>query len=171
MGHDHKLIPAKEGKCSCCLKIFHQGLHQDNVIEIKGMPMAVLGLDGQVKGEIQKPPIVAYYHARCFELYHLPPQYKGKVKIECEKCGVFSMAKTLRDGSPIGKYCGCLCHQGQKECSLIEKYNTVDIPIIKDEKREELKGQCGNCNKFVSLKENKWTYVCSICGQAIKRKK
>ena len=106
--------PLDKDRCSCCMRTIHHGY--ENVMEIKGSKQAHYNLDGKLLGvDDVARPIVALVHARCLELHHNP----AGNKLECEKCGIFSVARKLQDGSSIYDRCSCACHRGQKVCSLL----------------------------------------------------
>lgn len=115
IAHTHKLPSADPEFCSCCRKSIIKNQH--NVIRIDQAPEVIHDLKGQVLGQegVKRPK--AFYHAQCFESHH----YNLPGRIECEHCGILSMAKTLRDGRSIKDVCLCSCHSGKDYCSLLLK--------------------------------------------------
>jgi hypothetical protein len=88
-----------------------------NVVRINEAPERVMGLDGKplgMQGEL-KPK--AFFHTECFQKIAERRQIPGR--IECKYCGVFSMAKTLKDGRKIKDVCKCSCHDGKNYCSML----------------------------------------------------
>lgn len=95
--------------CSCCRKAIIHGLH--NVGRIQSMPEFILDMNGNRIGvDKRKPAYKAVMHASCWKIHF------GK-RLECEKCGGFSDALKLADGTK--NQCGCSCHRGAPNCSYI----------------------------------------------------
>ena len=111
--HNHPIVKADPEWCSCCRKSIISGLH--NVVRINKQPEKVLNLKGEVMGVEGREEPKAFYHAECFQNYHLPTS--AKRVIECKYCGVFSQAKKLKDGSLNS--CKCSCHDQAQFCSLL----------------------------------------------------
>lgn len=111
--HDHALPEPNEDFCSCCRKAIVHGY--ENVMAIKAMKETVLDFEGNAQGTRGHEYIKAYYHAKCWQENHQGGEKKRV--IECKYCGVFAMAKTLKDGSP--NPCQCACHNKGEFCSLL----------------------------------------------------
>lgn len=122
-GHrPHEFPQADENFCSCCRQAILDGLH--NVVRIQTTPERQLSLNGQELGtENKKPLYKAYLHANCWK------RHFGQ-QVECEKCGVFSIAKKLSNGTK--NECLCTCHQGSNHCSFILESNAVTNRAVRN---------------------------------------
>jgi len=111
--HTHQLPSPDTSYCSCCRKGIIHNLH--NVIRIDAAPEKILSTKGDLLGTKGEKHPKAYYHAECFQKHH----YAQPGRIECEKCGIFSMATSLRDGTLMRDHCKCSCHSGKDYCSVL----------------------------------------------------
>lgn len=123
---EHKPHPwpqADENFCSCCRVRLIDGI--DNVVRLQTSPERQLTLKGELRGiEDSQPKYKAYLHASCWK------RHFGQV-VECEKCGVFSKAKKLSNGTK--NTCGCICHDGANRCGYVIDPYTISGMVKKDQ--------------------------------------
>jgi hypothetical protein len=81
---------------------------------VEKAPEKVFTPTGELRGIEGKKEPKAFFHTHCAPLH-----YPNLPKIECEKCGIFSSAKTLKDGTKVDDVCKCSCHKGKDYCSLL----------------------------------------------------
>jgi len=113
MLQDKKLGPPDPNRCSYCGQLIIHGKH--NAVHIYKQPERIMGLDGGLLGIEGKKELKAAFHAECYQKYK--PDLPGR--IECQHCGILSMATVLPDGRPIKDVCKCSCHEGKNYCSLL----------------------------------------------------
>ena len=115
--HEKKLEYEKANKdvCSWCDQPIVKGKH--NAVQVFKAPEKIMNWNGQELGQEGEKTLKAAYHAECYQKYR--PDLPGR--LECEKCGILSMAKYLPDGRSVKSVCACSCHNGANYCSLLIK--------------------------------------------------
>jgi len=109
--HTHELPTVDASFCSCCRKSIISGLH--NVVKITKSPETILDENGNKIGTEGHDHVKAYYHATCFQDFHMP----SKKVIECKYCKVFAAARTFKNG--VMNSCLCSCHKVADFCSML----------------------------------------------------
>jgi len=114
--HSHPLPEVDKDYCSCCRKAIIHGY--ENVVQITMKPEGIYNLAGELQGTKGEERLKAVYHASCFQEGHVAvKEGTPSARIECSYCGIFSMAKKLKDGTLNS--CKCCCHEGKSVCSLL----------------------------------------------------